>query len=319
MSKSRFEQTVELLSQSYTSGDLWDELNRELSPEQLILYPKAGITYSLRLLGPFVGVERLYVPRKSLRQYLSNNEIHQLIHTKSDISTSNVLKAIGFDSSNNRNIRNMLKNIYNDKMSPVELDASRPIIDILQFLYKLLEDKSRTQCIMVNSLCMVEGQRKSIQVVSLTIPIITSLFKLSAEMSETLKIKPENVVINGLYAHDIFLKRDARNKGNIQVEINKQSSYLSTEDMEFILTKTLVDIPKLLDSLNESDSHSYIYSKNINYGVSRDVMLGMMDSYNIKLENEHYQVVEDADPRLLPRNAFEESEQIDNSIGYLEL
>lgn len=316
MKRNEFIKTVELLSHSHTAGDLWDELHKDIKPENSVLCPEPGKTYTLRLLGSFIEARRLYIPRKNLRKYLSLEEIDQLVFTKSKEITEKTLESIGIHRKD-ISLKDILTKL-SDTASSAEKKATHPILGIVQFLYKLIENPSWTRCILVNVLGSAIGDHQGIYMLPLTDHTVAPLFKSTIKIARSKKIKPEGVRINGVYAHDIFLKIDARDRFSHNIDIDPKASFLSSEAIDFILSTGLIDIPKLLPILNESRNHCFLYNTPINYRITNDIMLDMVDIANMELENEHYHAVEETNPRDLPLNAFDDDE-VDNSIGYLEL
>jgi len=312
-----FVKTIELLSHSYTAADLWDEFHKDIRSESSVLYPEAGRTYTLRLLGSFVDARRLYVPRKNLRKYLSSEEIDQLIFTKSKDISNKTLETMGIHRKG-ISLKDLLTKLSDSTASPAERQATHPILDVVRFLYKLIEDPSWPRCILVNVLGSAIGERTGIYMLPLTDQTVTPLFKNIVKIARRKKIKPEDVRINGVYAHDIFLKSNTHDKFSYDIDIDPKASFLSSEAIDFILSKGLIDVPKLLPLLNESRNHYFLYNTAVNYRVTNDIMLDIVDIANMELENEHYHAVEETNPRDLPPNAFDD-EEIDNSIGYLEL
>jgi len=80
MSKKNIDKiTVEELSNIYTTGDMWDSFNQNNACNKL-MYFENGVRYTLRFLGPFYKVNRIYVNKMSYFQDLiSSEEIKSVI------------------------------------------------------------------------------------------------------------------------------------------------------------------------------------------------------------------------------------------------
>ena len=69
---------IQSLSYSQTSSDLWNEMYEDTNLKDIILTFRPNSTYDLRLLGPFVRAERLYVA--NVREQFSNIKINDILN-----------------------------------------------------------------------------------------------------------------------------------------------------------------------------------------------------------------------------------------------
>jgi hypothetical protein len=305
MSKN-IEKTIEELSYVATPQDLWKELHQELNT-RLLYIDNSPVT--VRFLGPFVGASRFYC---DYRKYFS--AINGGGPRIDDVKIAN----------RDRDEIEKLKGFLRNKMNPHKKNRSfssltsddTPTEDYINKIGNSIWQK----CIMVNTY-----QRKSndIKVLPLTKTLckaITNAFITS----KTHNKKGQKIIVSGVMGSDITIsKRGGNNRSqtvyqpaSFNITLSKPNS-LSYTELEFIASNGLVDLPTLVNNLNKPTS-TYIYRLDSGYKMASEFVDALLAEGKGIEENQHLNNVENHINEI-PREAFDNSNDIGGSIGLIDL
>ena len=282
--------TIEALSLTKTSGDLWDEFSNQIqNPNSLTLHFAPEQKVTVRLIGPFVAVQRFYLPFLSLSCPKDIVDIDAITDKKPEA----IDKAIKYYSDLKRA----------QPYGSVELNRA---IEYLKKMAGLAWQK----CIMINAYQKPNGQPA-------TIKIMTSTRILNDTIVARTHNNPD-ALLSGLYAHDISIIR--RGEGlNTRYEVELlQPTHLADTDVNFILNEGLIDIPTLIDRLNKSTSTSYRYRMATSYKMPEEFTKALMKE---RVHFESDRAVSHVEERLndIPFEAFERRNNMRDAIRSLEL
>jgi len=292
--------TLQALSQPYTTGDLWDELNKDLNPyASLINFPNDQ-QFQVRFLGPFLHVRRLYVPNISLFEKY-NLDVPTIGKTSPDV-IGKILAQI----SNRKGTKPI-------QFSPTSEDMSSEACQFEQFLQKIYEGSGWQRCVMVNAFLLnsVLSNGLKIKVAPLIATLCQSIASRAGGNSDT--------KISGLNAHDVFITRRGTGlKTKFEIGLSKKPSFLSEEDLRYVFSRGLLDIRSLLNNFPVRHG-GYLYKTS-----SNDYQ--MPDKFNAVLfkemkSQEEDRQIEDVEKCIndLPLTAFENHNKMKSSINSLEI
>jgi len=286
--------TVEILSYPRTSGDLWDELNRELNPIRIMTNIPPHVTMTVRFLGPFLLARRFYAPFGRFSREIDVAEIANL----------------------NPRAIDKAKKIIHDFVKPIGgfqctvLQAYKEAIEILDKIQggSMIWQK----CILVNAFVRSghgPGEPR-IRIMTLT------RFLCDAILSKT--GNNQNAKLNGVFAHDVSITRMGE-KLNTKFEANlmKQSA-LPAKDMEHILYHGLYNIPVLISEINNERSSSYHYSLVPNYKMPEEFTKSLFEGSKLQEEDKQLELVEEHLDEI-PKEAFENLNKMCGPINSLEV
>lgn len=293
--------TIEQLSYSHTSGDLWDEMNRDLGNLRLVLNFVQGNSYTLRMLGPFMGIFRFYIPNA--------------------LKMDNRIDIMGIADYNNNaieNARKIIKELHDSrKISTAVFTASEQFLsDIACYTDKVSlwkRHKTWQKCVMVNAL-IKSGDAPSepqIKVITLNRMLGNSLLQKTNGNPKT--------KINGIYAHDISISRGGTTlKPIYTISDFKAPTHLTDKEVEYLMANGLIDIPSLIKDINGRSNSRYFYKINEGYKMPEEFISILMKEMKIKEEEKHLLQVEE-ELTDIPIDAFENSKKMRESIGSLEV
>lgn len=285
------DKTIEELSLSRTSGDLWDEFNQTQNTSSLLLYLNSQSTFNVRFLGPFVGIYRFYAPFK---RYGYKINIEAIANKDPDA----IKEALSLFKNLSETKGDQLFSAFN-----IRHDECNTIIEYLSELDKKI---TWQKCIMVN--VYVKGT--GVKVLLLNRRLCDSIMIAAGNNP--------NVILNGLFAHDVSIKKQGEGiKTSFRVAL-KQQTYLSESDMNVIFGNGLIDIPPLIGQLNSSKTSCYYYKKIPNYRMASEFTKTLLEERSHMEENQHLSDVEEH-LNEIPVEAFENRNRNRNAIGSLEV
>lgn len=273
------EKTIEELSLSSTSEDLWDELNQVTNPNHMLLYLEPNLEVKFRFLGPFMGIYRSYAPFK---KYSLQIDIEKIIEKDRQAikEAEEILRNIKPDSMNKNVIPAMIKFIKEDKI----MWQKGTFVNVY-----------------------VDGQIK----------VLMLNRRMGDAILDAIRHR-SNTVLSGLYAPEISMTRKGQ-KLQTQFEVKVgQPSYLSDRKINNIMSRGLVDLPTLITELNKCKTSSYYYKKATDYKMPDVFMKELWDEKARMEENAHVNEVEEH-LNDLPPEAFERRNTMREAIGSLEL
>ena len=327
---------AEILSCPLTIEDAWTELYRDQNLHNLIVTLRANDSTVFRMIGPFVGAQRIFIPSiKSLETVEG--------FTDKDINIVNILKDINspeskiqinkFRSVVERYIKDIestsnasfdivpsFDSLTSSNPSSVQnINLQNPVIRQIKSLVDLLKimdgRKKWQDCLLVN---VVVVNRNEIRV----LPLFRSILGLlSEECLMNFSTRPQEVKINGLKAHDITIARKGMgpSDSNFKIKLSKKCDYLSDKNIRTILSEGLIDIPSLVNKLsNEIRGGKYYYRLKTSYKMPEELYKTMHEEYNIVSEKKHIDAILE-NISDIPLEAFENMQSLDSSIDGLEI
>jgi hypothetical protein len=347
--------TVEVLRSPPTTLDMWDELNREINLKKFVLTIRPNVNYRLRLLGPFVHVRRLFIPRSSyisdvtsmsdLKSMASANEndfekLRYEVTEKVKVIANNILrqqnkKEIVGDKCVHEEIKKSIRR-YDFGMEPVrsrrtissrrvseQTSTLRELDEILTFIEKIPRKKAWQATAFVNGIVKQPQGDVRIKI----IPFIRSMcFELSPQVVRRSRTNSEDeansyvtVPINGFYAHDLKISKTGTGvQTSYSVSLSREATFLNEQDTNYVLGSGLLDIPSIIRDVNEEFSTGYLYQTPSNYKMP-DKFVSMLEAQLAKREEDiHIESVESEIDKL-PPEAFEGVTDMSNPISSLEL
>jgi len=287
--------TIEELSLSKTSSDLWDEINQKVNPNNFLLYliPENKIT--VRFLGPFVKASRFYAP---FLKYQSEGNLD--VNAIAEKNPEAIKKAKDF-----------FDNMCKDRSRLP--DAMYP--KIIQYLSSLNSGSMTWQrCIMVNAFVregtVTNGGGGRLKVLALT-PSLSDAIMRATRGAIT-------IIINGLFAHDISITRRGEAL-NTKFDVSLTApSHLPESNLNIILGNGLIDIPTLLGELNKWHSSSYYYKIALNYRMPSEFTKVLLEE---RAHLEEDKPLEHVEEHLndIPAEAFERRNNMREAIQSLEV
>lgn len=288
---SNITKTIEHLSLSKTSNDLWDEFNQLKNPNSLMLFTTTNSSVTVRLLGPFVQVLRFYAPFIKYHKF-SQSDIEAIADRRPDA----IKKALEFFSDKSNFNHAFDKNTHST---------------LLKYFKQIDTMSTWQKCIMVNA--FVKSDPTTVP----AIKIMTITRTLCRNIMERTELNP-NAILNGLYAQDISITR--RGEGiRTRFEVNLlPGSSLSEDQMRYVLSNELIDIPSLITELNRCSSSSYYYRKTTDYRMPPEFTKVLLEERSRIEEERHFENVEEH-LNEIPIEAFERRNNMREAIGSLEV
>jgi len=194
----------------------------------------------------------------------------------------------------------------------VSQNTSDTNVDIITWLKKLKYKKIWSKCNMVNALLKEEHS------MTMTIVPITSL--LRNDLCAVCSHSNSNVKISGINAHDIIcIKRGKGLQSRFEVNISpKKPSFLSDEQINYVLKNGLFDIRSVVQEINNKNSHAFFYKEISNYKMPKELLSCMLEDMKQAEENKHINAAEE-NYEDIPHEAFENHLDINNAIDGLEI
>jgi hypothetical protein len=324
--KNDVAKTAQLLSASYTSGDLWDALYKEMHAERLMFHFPPDSTYTFRLIGPFLKSQRVYSPYSVLWKYMNKAEFDAIIDQDEKI-VRNVIGRMGLKRYLNK---------YGKRLSFPEPDSLEELIlkmeevirntpsnkdslaKAVAFIYSAFTGKRMQPCLLVNGLLM-DDSNPHLHILPLNRSLCDQLTEACLKISRKLKLPPSKIKLSGVYAHNLRIKRKGSGiKTKYAIAISPEVTFLSDEQIEYIASNGLLDIHAFIAELNRRKKHFYYYTLAKNYRMPETFMNEVLYEAGQKAEEDHFEAI-DVSINELPQEAFENINKVNNSIGDLEL
>jgi len=286
----RSEKTIEVLSCPQTTGDLWDELQKDLNPLKKFLFFRENREYTIRLLGPFMQASRLYNPQSELV-------------TEYDIDVKRIA------SKDSDYFDKVIKQVQT--LIKAHPRSTKKYPELGKFLLNIYKNFGFQKCVITNAYIKSGDNRDEPKV---------KLVALSSAMCQEIvqKVPEENTKISGLNARDITVSR--KGSGLItryDVAVRKEA-LLDKKVVQKIFSQGLVDIPSLLNAMNKRNGAFYYQFQSDQYQMPEELVNAL---FNGMSKDEENQQLNRANQKLntLPRNAFERVNRPMGSINSLEL
>lgn len=281
--------TLEVFEHPQTTGDLWDEINREFHPFRKTLSFKSDEKYTIRLLGPFVLCHRFY-----------NGHFKLVKKYGIDLDRIASEDQKYFDSVIN-SLNELIKKSPRNKTSLHELGKS---------LFNIFSNAG-TKCIMSNAY-IKEGEstvEPKIKIVTLTKSICTNIAESSSDAS---------VKISGLRARDLVIQRKGSGlQTRFEVQL-KTDSFLSENAIKIVMANGLIDIIPTIKDLNRKNGVFYYKFPCAEYKMPEELTKTVFSELK---ETEEIKHLSKADEKIndVPRSAFERLNKPMGAIDSLEV
>jgi len=276
------DKTIEELCLPQTSSDLWNEINQETNPNNMLLYLTPNVKMTLRFLGPFMSIMRFYAP------YLKSNP-------KIDI------EAIANKNPGSIQIAIDYFKHYSGRFEK----------KTAEYLKNLEAGNIGWQrCTMVNAYVVKSSSASGVKVLAMP-------RGLSDVILDRINYNP-NIPLSGFFAHNVCITRRGEALQTVfEVKLEAQS-WLNDKDMNTVLSNGLIDIPTLISHLNRAKNSSYYYKKNTGYKMPTEYMKSLLEEKSHReIEHQLKQVEEHLDE--MPVDALERRNNMREAIGSLEL
>lgn len=283
--------TLEVLSAPQTTGDLWDELQKDLNPLKKFLTFMENREYTLRLLGPFMQVYRLYNPQSKLV-------------TEYDIDVKRIASG---DSQYFTKVISQVQNLIKQSNNR----SQKKFHELGKFLLNVHKNFNFNKCIVTNAYIKTGDKRDE--------PKVKLIALSNVVCNEIIQKVPEaDTKISGLNARDIVITR--RGSGLItryDVAV-KRESMLDSAIVKKIFSQGLVDIPSLLHAMNKRNGAFYYQFQSGQYKMPDQLINTLFNAMN-KLEESQQLARANEKINTLPRNCFEKVNRSRGAINSLDL
>lgn len=305
---------IESLNEVKKQADLWDELNQDLSTKMLLINFPPKSTTTLRLIGPFQLVKRLYVEYEGF--LVSKRECYDIAHgdvKAYDIVCKRVEEYLKKQNSC-RSLRRQEITSLTERIQSVTED------NLLQYLERLYNNPYWQKCIMINAWRISGndpfvdyGNSNDLRICCLTQKICSGMVLRTPEENRQLSTIP----ISGLFAHDVIIKRSGKALDvNYKMSFSKNPYMLNKDIIKSIISKGLWDFNKVVNELNQSGGR-YVFKVSEKYRMPKELNDFIFSSYD-KNEGEHFQKITN-EIAYLPDEAIEGRVNLNNTIQSLEI
>lgn len=328
-------ETIELLSCSKTSLDLWDNIYKDSLNKNPILYFMPNQSYKFRLIGPFIRAERIYVGRDNFNGVMGNcretiDKINSILDGNSSLYEDETRKISDDRLAKAKKAKEAKNSTVVPDLNPVSIRRQPRVLagairgggfmnldalstntyagpEVSDLLYRIFTKIGWQKCVMVNALLKPQNM---VQI----IPFISSL------CDGIFQTAPRETKINGLFAHDIEIRKEGFGLNTqFHVDLSDKASGLSKKEVEGIMSDGLIDIEEVLkEHLRMKEGSSYIYRIISSYKMSKELNGEFIKSVKKVDAKNHIDQVED-EINELPLEAFENQISLDNPIASLEL
>ena len=306
---------IESLNDVKYQPDLWDELNQELSTKMVLVNFSPRSETTVRLIGPFQFVKRLYMEYSG--HLLSKKEAYDIANGDVkvyDIVLKRVKDYLG-KTSNNKTINKTIPSnamLFNPSTGLAEKD-------LVAYLERLYTNPYWQKCLMINAWVKSAnnsfgdfGDNNDLKICCLTQKICGSMIQRDVDINH-LRTLP----ISGILAHDVTIKRSGQALDTkYEMRFSQDASYLDNNIVKTIVQKGLWDFNEVVHELNASNS-KYLFKVSRKYRMPEELNNFILYSYDNN-EGEHFAAVEN-EIGDLPDEAIEGKTIFNNTIQSLEI
>jgi len=325
-------------SEKEEQQDQWDEMisaNTDLF-HYLNMAPNFNITF--RLLGPFLPARRIYLSPGVCDGYITSiKDLKSIILGKSELIEKVIAKV---DADNAKLTPLMSKKDYDDdfgrarnKKGPNE--KALQLSSLKSFLSRCLNERQWKPCMLVNALVISSHNEQSIgciKIFSISPDIMFKLHETCIDRFGSIKVK-----INGLLAYNIILSSNRGNNINERNKVPRQEfgvmtddnvrlsdfpSMLPNESIGHIVRDGIFDIKKVIKEHNKkklNNMFGYFFKVSESYKASEEMMKPIIDEAKYLEEKQQYDLIDNLDRNSLPKEAFDDVEEITNPVMDMEL
>jgi len=312
--------TVELILSPHTTHDIWDELHNDINPNDVILKISPTTSYRMRLIGPFISTQRIFVP-PIIRSSFSNEKLVKIFNQDSvavteasevilKLNLKGKLKEDAFSFINKGNNFGQRCAISNVLLKSGDSNFTLKVFPmnwtICQLLYSKGGENARISGLNARDIIIRKEYPRT------NLPIQPQL--QPASLFGYGHVSRTNAYIN---EYNSSWQNAPNCRPNFDVDI-KEESLLTQPQIDYIMQRGLFDIPKILSDINKSKTGSYVYRKVSKYHMPKelnDVIFADMAKIE---ERKHIEKVEE-DILELPISSFENAKRMRGSINCLEV
>jgi len=281
--------TMEVLSSPQTTNDLWDELQKDLNPLKKFLTFEENKEYTLRLLGPFMQVSRLYNPQHSLvTEY--DIDIKRIASRDTEYFNDVIAK-----------IQNLIKGNSRSKKYP----------ELGKFIFNAYKGFGFTKAVVTNVYVKSGDHRgePKVKLAALTHAICKEIIQ---------KVPEADTKISGLNARDITLTRKGSGLITRYDVAVRNETLLHENIVAKIFSQGLVDIPSLLNAMNKRNGAFYYQFQSDKYIMPESLTNVLFSALR---EVEESRQLQRANEKIntMPKNAFERANKKMGPINSLEV
>ena len=309
--------TLEIISCPKTVADLWDELQKDIEPSGMMFKMLPNINYRFRFLGPFVTVNRLFIPYV-ISKYIKKDKLFDIMNGKQEAIDESMKK-------------------INSIVKPLSKEAK----DAEYFFRKkiMVGGNFGQPCVMVNALI------KNMPQLDFHLKVVP----ITSQMCNEFLSKGLNTKINGLRARDVMIVKQypnqiprqeqyrppvprwreditimSDNMDTPQVSMPQytidimEESFVDQKQIDNIMRHGLYDIKKVIKDLNEAQQGNYLYREVSDYRMPKEFNDVILDGLAKKEEDKHISKAEEEFAEI-PKDAFENVDRLRDPIGSLEI
>lgn len=278
---------------SRNQNDMWNELYAEqkISCNKPISVSD-GQEEVLRLLGPFLSLQRTYLQKGILGHMISVDDLKGVL--KQDMSIIEKIWSKVYEQ--HPELKPGHKYKYNYKRHYKDLERN---------LHQLLEQSHWKDCILSNAL-----YRKQPEIGVLCINKKSPVWSSLQEECSRINRGYDGIPISGYIAHDLILQNQARVNAKFpeyNIKLCNEKSKLSVHELDFILNIGLIDLQKIIKKWNRKTVNyqsGYLYVMPSSYRMPDEYLSDITKSWNIEQENKHLEMIEHSKDDL-PLELFE--------------
>lgn len=178
--------TLEIISCPQTVSGMWDEFEKDSNPNQFFLYMAEGIDYRVRFLGPFLSVNRVFVPRS----------------VNMCVSRKRILEAVKNGGLDEKDVEEILENAKKKRLIGC---SKKEVNEIVRFFSMKPNDyPTDANALAVNAIvqdCPVEFDNVTVG------PNSVKVITLNRSLCNTLSTFG-NIKISGIKARDVTIRRE---------------------------------------------------------------------------------------------------------------
>jgi len=320
MKNKSTEKIIEEISLPNTTSDLWDELYKGQSP-QVILSFRDGTGYKLRLLGPFVHGNRVFLaPNFKFYEFMNASELTQILQGHEPTAEAVVQRIL------NKTPDSIRKKLHVSGTQDIKghSAAGKKVVETVSVINNMCKKVGWQPVVFSNAVVLDTNatfptSSPSIICLSknLCYQILGGIVALSKDREDAALKR-----LSGLHAHDIMIARQGQGlNSKYTVRISKNPEHLPSPMISFILKEGLWDIKKVVQASNKKiitgKMSGFLHRVSKEYKMSSELMTEIFEQAQ-KIDDASYMDTVEEQISDLPQDAFERYAS-ENSIGSLEL
>jgi len=192
-----------ILNTASNGDELWDKVNFSFDTKQHHLYLVPDNTYKIRLLGPYLPLDRIFIPRKIFYGY----DLEAIMKRKDIASISDLVSNLTKQSIEHKDSQ-IFVNGHSGLVSQLlsSINGKGKNGKIAAFLLRFFQPNSFnwSKCVLVN---VMDLHTNALKILTISKPIATAIVHALSAVEGDLQKKLD---INGLFAHNLCLAKKVR-------------------------------------------------------------------------------------------------------------